>query len=176
MKVNEIEEAVREEMKQKIMTGYRHQISKHREMSLAEMKAKNGPVTVYFDEKLPDLPSVRDRMLWVVHGMTQREIGQKMGIAQTSVSSMLRPGRETKEQTLRRFSSVFGVPLEWLKGKNNNQVKNKASDVCETGNQVSAKMCFEISDRLLGEQIKKICFPVFDELEYDIQIKVMLPE
>lgn len=172
--MNEILESMQEEMREKALTGCHHKASRLRGMTQVEMQKKNGPVITTIQRKLPDLPSVRDRILWTCHGMKQIEVARKVGICQSSVNRIFNSTGTYGDSTLIKFANAFDVPLDWLKWGSKKTPDAAQSDVAEDAEQKNFCMLFTMKDQLLGEQIRQIVFPVMDGVKYEISIEVRL--
>lgn len=51
-------------------------------------------------------------------GLTQLEVAEKLGVAQAQYARWENGGRNPKDDTVKKLSEIFGVSLDYLKGRN----------------------------------------------------------
>lgn len=90
-----------------------------------EWKKMNGAVAT---KQLPELPSVRDRLLYITAGLSQGEIAARMGIGQSTASYQIRHANKMRQRTLEKYADAFGCPVEWLCGSGEEAVPDRGAE------------------------------------------------
>lgn len=50
-------------------------------------------------------------------GLTQKEVAEKLGVAQAQYARWENGGRNPKDETVEKLSEIFGVTFDFLKGR-----------------------------------------------------------
>lgn len=90
-----------------------------------EWEKMNGAVET---KQLPELPSVRDRLLYITAGLSQSEIAARIGITASAVSQQTRHANKMRRSTLEKYADAFGCPVEWLCGSGEEAAPDRGAE------------------------------------------------
>ncbi|KAA3401373.1 helix-turn-helix transcriptional regulator [Akkermansia muciniphila] len=135
-----------------------------------EYREQCGPVKTTF--ALPDLPTFRDRLSWLMarEGQNQSQAAEYIGVPREMISRYFRHSAIPKKENLEKISELYDVPLEWL-GKEKTTIPTVKENPLEVAD-ATPKFQLRANGQYPGAIIKQLVLGLIDDDTYQINMTV----
>ena len=170
-------------------TGRSRASSAKKDISRTEWEKMNGEV-ITVKAPLPNLPTLSERIKYLMGGMGQREFAKKIFYSQHSVSYWTRGKSVPSDDALRNIARFCEVPLEWLKGNEQPKTTQAAQSHAEADESIvnekpdkpiepekpekkPVAFAMTCAGKMCGAELKGYFAGLRDDADYDVMLTVV---
>lgn len=135
-----------------------------------EYREQCGPVKSI--SALPDLPTFKDRLSWLMarERQNQSQAAKYIGVSRETITRYFRHSVIPTNKRMKKISELYDVPLEWL-SKEKDTVPFVEISPLEENPTPRFRLC--ANGKYPGEYIKQMVLGLIDDSTYDLKLDIV---
>lgn len=156
-------------------TGISRSLTPQKQLTRKEWEKMNGEV-VTIKPALPNLPTMSERIKYLMGGMTRQEFADKIYYSVPVVGHWLRGYRIPSDDAMHVIAKRFNVPFEWVKGNEQPKSRKHTQEPIEPEEHpakqadIKKNVSFSINfnGSMTGAELKQYISVVLDNNTYSV--------